>query len=273
MKKKIRLDKFLCDMQIASRSEIKKAASKGRISVNQEICRDTSMKILPEEDEVRFDGTLITYEKYRYYLFYKPYGCITATSDPVHDTVMDVFQEEKGKDLFPVGRLDKDTEGLLIVTNDGAFAHDLLSPAKHVEKTYYAIVSGTVAENDVNLFENGVDIKEDTLTRPAKLDLLALHESGAEIWQHTEQKIPDHFYPQFMTGHQYSEVKVTITEGKFHQIKRMFAAVGKEVIYLKRLSMGAFVLDGSLAPGTYRPFSEKELKFIKGNEYGGKDEH
>lgn len=268
MKNKLRLDKFLCDMQIGSRSEIKKAAAKGKITVNQEICKDTSAKISPEEDEVCFDGRLIPYEKYQYYLFYKPYGCITATSDKIHTTVMDVFKEEKGKDLFPVGRLDKDTEGLLIVTNDGDFAHNLLSPAKHVEKTYYAVVSGCVAERDVNLFETGVDIGESALTQPAKLSLLAFHDSGTEIRRHTVQKIPNYFCQRILPETSCSEIEVTITEGKFHQIKRMFSAIGKEVIYLKRLSMGEFVLDDSLEPGTYRPFSEAELKFVERN--GGK---
>ncbi|MCI8991352.1 MAG: rRNA pseudouridine synthase [Eubacterium sp.] len=262
----MRLDKFLCDMQLGSRSEIKKAAAKGKITVNQEICKDTSRKIVPGEDEVCFDGSLITYEEYQYYLFYKPYGCITATSDPVQSTVMDIFKGTKGKGLFPVGRLDKDTEGLLIITNDGEFGHQLLSPAKHVEKTYYAIVSGSVTEEDVNLFKKGVNIGKGVLTRPAKLHVLAAYDSETMVQRRAAQKIPDYFCPRFLPEHPYSEIEATITEGKFHQVKRMFSAVDKEVLYLKRLSMGEFVLDDSLSPGEFRPFSEAELQLVK--QYG-----
>ena len=174
---------------------------------------------------------------YEYYLFHKPAGCVSATEDNLHKTVMDYLTDVRRKDLFPVGRLDIDTEGLLFITNDGALAHELLSPAKHVEKTYYAKVEGHVTEDDVNLFEKGVDIGEDVPTKPAKLVVL----SEGDI----------------------SEVELTITEGKFHQVKRMFEAVGKKVIYLKRLSMGNLTLPKDLAPGEYRPLTKQELEHLR----------
>ena len=162
---------------------------------------------------------------------------MTATEDQLHKTVMDYLTDTVRSDLFPVGRLDIDTEGLLLITNDGALAHDLLSPAKHVEKTYYAVIDGVVTENDVNSFENGVDIGEEKLTKPGKLRIL--------------KSEPE------------SEIELTITEGRFHQVKRMFEAVGKKVTYLKRVEMGSLVLPDELAPGEYRPLTEEELQELR----------
>ena len=150
---------------------------------------------------------------------------------------MDYLTDTVRSDLFPVGRLDIDTEGLLLITNDGALAHDLLSPAKHVEKTYYAVIDGVVTEKDVNSFENGVDIGEEKLTKPGKLRIL---KSESE-----------------------SEIELTITEGRFHQVKRMFEAVGKKVLYLKRISMGPLQLTDDLKPGEYRPLTEEEITALK----------
>jgi 16S rRNA pseudouridine516 synthase len=172
-----------------------------------------------------------------YYLFYKPAGCVTATEDHMHKTVMDYLTDTVRSDLFPVGRLDIDTEGLLLITNDGALAHDLLSPAKHVEKTYYAVIDGVVTEKDVNSFENGVDIGEEKLTKPGKLRIL--------------KSEPE------------SEIELTITEGRFHQVKRMFETVGKKVLYLKRISMGPLQLTDDLKPGEYRPLTEEEITALK----------
>ena len=164
-------------------------------------------------------------------------GCVTATEDQLHKTVMDYLTDTVRSDLFPVGRLDIDTEGLLLITNDGALAHDLLSPAKHVEKTYYAVIDGVVTEKDVNSFENGVDIGEEKLTKPGKLRIL--------------KSEPE------------SEIELTITEGRFHQVKRMFEAVGKKVLYLKRISMGPLQLTDDLKPGEYRPLTEEEITALK----------
>lgn len=162
---------------------------------------------------------------------------MTATEDQLHKTVMDYLTDTVRSDLFPVGRLDIDTEGLLLITNDGALAHDLLSPAKHVEKTYYAVIDGVVTEKDVNSFENGVDIGEEKLTKPGKLRIL--------------KSEPE------------SEIELTITEGRFHQVKRMFEAVGKKVLYLKRISMGPLQLTNDLKPGEYRPLTEEEITALK----------
>ena len=182
-----------------------------------------------------------------YFMLNKPAGVVSAVTDNRDTTVVELIKDAKRKDIFPVGRLDKDTEGLLLITNDGELSHELLSPNKHVEKTYYAKVKGEVTEEDVRVFSEGLHLEKETLreekaekeieTKPAKLTVL----KAGEV----------------------SEVELTICEGKFHQVKRMFQAVGKEVLYLKRISMGGLVLDESLALGEYRPLTEKELLELK----------
>ena len=167
----------------------------------------------------------------------KPAGVISASDDSREETVVDLIAEQKRKDLFPAGRLDRDTEGLLLITNDGGLAHRLLSPKHHVDKRYYAEVSGTVTEDDVQAFADGLVLPDGLECLPAKLEILR---AGAT-----------------------SEIEVVIQEGKFHQIKRMFAARGMEVLYLKRLTMGPLVLDDSLEPGEYRRLTEKELQSLK----------
>ncbi|MGN0142534.1 MAG: pseudouridine synthase [Roseburia sp.] len=240
----IRLDKYLTELGIGTRSEVKKLLRTGRVTVNGLAAVKPEQKIDENEDAVCLDGERLSYAAFEYYLFHKPAGCVSATEDSVHKTVMDYLTDTRRTDLFPVGRLDLDTEGLLLITNDGKLAHALLAPARHVPKTYYARVAGCVTKRDVNLFEKGVDIGEDKLTKPAKLQIL----SSGDI----------------------SEITLTITEGKFHQVKRMFAAVGKEVVYLKRLSMGPLALPENLAPGEYRPLTEEELTalFLTAQESG-----
>ena len=233
----MRLDKFLTEMGLGTRSEVKKILKTKQITVNGEIVTKPETKVAPENDQISYKGEPVTYCEYEYYLFYKPAGCVTATEDQLHKTVMDYLTDTVRSDLFPVRRLDIDTEGLLLITNDGALAHDLLSPAKHVEKTYYAVIDGVVTEKDVNSFENGVDIGEEKLTKPGKLRIL--------------KSEPE------------SEIELTITEGRFHQVKRMFEAVGKKVTYLKRVEMGSLVLPDELAPGEYRPLTEKELQELR----------
>ena len=233
MKKEMRLDKFLADMGIGTRSEVKTYIKKGRITIGNEVMKKPEHKVLIDEEQVFFDGKLISYVTYEYYMLNKPAGVISATSDPNCKTVVDLIEEAKRKDLFPVGRLDKDTEGLLLITNDGGLAHSLLSPKKHVDKVYYAKIAGKVTEDDVRIFEQGVVIEEDFTAMPAELKILQAGDM--------------------------SEIQVTIREGKFHQVKRMFEAVNKEVLYLKRLSMGPLQLDSNLKLGEYRPLSEEEL--------------
>jgi 16S rRNA pseudouridine516 synthase len=233
----MRLDKFLSEMGVGTRTEVKKKIKAGLVTVNDVTASKPEQKVNEQEDVICCGGRRLYYEKFVYYLFHKPAGCVTATEDKLHRTVMDYLTDVTREDLFPVGRLDLDTEGLLLITNDGALAHELLSPVKHVPKTYFARIDGRVSSEDVNLFKNGVDIGEEHLTKPAELVIL---------------KSDD-----------YSEVTLTITEGKFHQVKRMFAATGKEVIYLKRLSMGSLILPEELAPGEYRPLTEDEIKQLK----------
>lgn len=233
----MRLDKFLTEMGLGTRSEVKKLLKTKQITVNGEVVTKPETKVEPENDQISYKGESVIYCEYEYYLFYKTAGCVTATEDHMHKTVMDYLTDTVRSDLFPVGRLDIDTEGLLLITNDGALAHELLSPAKHVEKTYYAIIDGVVTEDDVNHFKNGVDIDEEKPTKPGKLRIL--------------------------NSEPESEIELTITEGRFHQVKRMFEAVGKKVLYLKRISMGPLQLTDDLKPGEYRPLTEEEITALK----------
>lgn len=233
----LRLDKYLADMGVGTRSELKTWIRKGRVKINGEIVIKPETKVNLQSDEISFDDKRINYVEFLYYMLHKPAGVVSATMDNLSTTVLDLIEEKQGKDLFPVGRLDKDTEGLLLITNDGDLAHQLLSPKKHVDKVYYAKVKGKVTSEDGRAFENGVDIGEESLTMPAKLTILV----SGEI----------------------SEIELTIQEGKFHQVKRMFEAVDKEVIYLKRLSMGGLILDPSLAPGEYRELTSEEIGYLK----------
>ena len=233
----LRLDKYLADMGIGTRSEIKEWIRKGRVTLNDAVCTKPESKVTVGTDLVSFDNALVGYVKHQYIMLYKPAGVVSATNDNVSTTVLELIEDQKCKDLFPVGRLDKDTEGLLLITNDGELAHQLLSPKKHVDKVYFARVKGRVTEEDKDIFLQGVDIKDEELTMPATLTIL----SSDEI----------------------SEVELTLHEGRFHQVKRMFEAVGKEVIYLKRLSMGSLKLDPDLKPGEYRELTVGELDSLK----------
>ena len=240
----MRLDKYLAEMGAGTRSEVKKLIRAGRVTINDAVAEKPEQNLDPDADTVCLDGEVLLYAAYEYYLFHKPAGCVSATEDKVHKTVMDYLTDTLRNDLFPVGRLDIDTEGLLLITNDGTLAHELLSPAHHVPKTYYARVAGRVTEEDVRQFQKGVDIGEEKLTKPAELVILA---SGKE-----------------------SEIELTITEGRFHQVKRMFQAVGKEVLYLKRLSMGSLTLPETLLPGEYRALTQEELNLLQ-KETGNKE--
>ena len=233
MKKAVRLDKFLADAGAGTRSEVKKFIQKGKVQVNGVPAKKSEIKV-SEEDEVVLDGNRISQApEFVYYLLHKPAGYVSATEDKRDKTVMELVASDR-KGLFPVGRLDKDTEGLLLLTDDGELAHRLLSPKKHVDKTYYAKIDGQVTEEHVKQFREGLDIGDEKKTLPAVLTIL-------------------------LSG-QVSEIEVTIHEGRFHQIKRMFEAVGCKVTYLKRLSMGSLVLDETLPPGEYRPLTEAELE-------------
>ena len=235
----MRLDKYLAEMGVGTRQEVKKQIRQGKAAVNGTVVKAADTKIDETSDEVTIGGQNISYVSYEYYMLNKPAGVVSATEDRRDTTVIDLIKEKKRKDLFPVGRLDKDTEGLLLITNDGDLAHRLLAPKKHVDKVYYAKIDGMVTEEDVKRFAEGIDIgaEEEEMTRPAKLDIMKSAEE--------------------------SEIRLTIHEGKFHQVKRMFLAVGKEVTYLKRERMGTLCLDENLKPGEYRLLTEEEIENVR----------
>ncbi|MGI2326297.1 pseudouridine synthase [Planococcus sp. YIM B11945] len=230
----MRLDKFLSNMGFGSRKEVKDLLKSKAVEVNGEIIRDPKQHVDEKVDVVLVGGEPVTYVEFIYLLLNKPAGVVSATEDNYDKTVIDLLaKDEQHFKPFPVGRLDKDTEGLLLLTNDGKLAHELLSPKKHVDKTYFAVIKGTVTEEDGMAFEKGVMLDDGYMTKPARLKIL--------------------------TSGLVSEIELTITEGKFHQVKRMFQSVGKEVTYLKRLSMGPLQLDPALKLGEYRPLTEEEL--------------
>ncbi|MBQ7370735.1 MAG: rRNA pseudouridine synthase [Blautia sp.] len=240
MGKAVRLDKYLADAGIGTRSEVKKLIQKGQIRVDGNVCKHPETKVTPGETEVSYlEEPVKAAQECVYYLLHKPAGCVSATEDPREKTVMD-FISSKRRGLFPVGRLDKDTEGLLLITDDGLLAHCLLSPKKHVDKTYYAKVDGIVTEEDIASMKRGVDIGEEKVTLPAVLEILDTD-----------------------PGNGTSEIRLTIREGKYHQVKRMMEAVGKKVTYLRRISMGPLSLPSDLAPGQSRPLTEAELLALK----------
>lgn len=229
----IRLDKFLCDMGAGTRSEVKALIKKGRVSVDGTCVSRPELKIDEEQATVCLDGQPLCWTGMVYYLLHKPTGVVTATRDAREKTVMDLLEGAPGKDLFPVGRLDKDTEGLLLITNDGNLSHRLLSPAKHVEKTYYVRTKEPVTPEMCRQLQQGVEIGDEKPTLPAKVQTLPGKENALYL---------------------------TITEGRFHQVKRMLSAVDNEVVYLKRISMGPLVLEDSLLKGCWRALTETEKK-------------
>lgn len=232
----MRLDKYLADMGIGTRTEVKKLIRQGKIAVDGAIVKSPEAKIDVDKNQVTCGGEPVSYETFEYYMLNKPAGVVSATTDTKDKTVIDLIETKKRKDLFPVGRLDKDTEGLLLITNDGELAHRLLSPKKHVDKVYYAKVEGIVTQEDKRAFAEGVSLGGGEMAKPAGLEILVSDE--------------------------ISEIRLTIQEGKFHQVKRMFESVGKKVIYLKRLSMGTLVLDENLALGEYRTLTKEELEAL-----------
>ena len=224
-----------------TRSQLKEAARKGRIQVNGEVVKKADMKVNPSKDTVVFDGAAVTYVTMEYYMLNKPQGVVSATEDNRYQTVVDLIDDKNRRDLFPVGRLDIDTEGLLIITNDGPLAHRLLAPKKHVDKIYFAICDGAVEDSAVSLFAEGIELPDGLKCLPAKLEILKREEREGRV---------------------FSEIHLTIREGKFHQVKRMMEAVGCPVVFLKRMTMGPIALDETLKPGEYRPLTEKELEML-----------
>ena len=209
----------------------------GRVTVNGKKEKSAKLQINEERDEIRFDGQVLEYEEFVYYMMNKPQGVISATEDSIHRTVLDLLDDiARTKEVFPVGRLDIDTHGLLLLTNDGKLAHALLSPKRHVDKTYLAQVEGIMTQEDVETFAKGIPLKDFTC-QPAKLEFVSVDPKKNQ-----------------------SLVRVTIAEGKFHQVKRMVAYCGKEVVNLQRLTMGTLVLDENLERGEWRRLTREELE-------------
>ncbi len=234
----MRIDKLLANSGFGSRKDVKKLLKSGAVLCNEKKITDAKAHVDPEQDQIMVHGELVEYRKFIYVMMNKPQGYISATEDDRLQTVLDLLEPEDAyMKPFPVGRLDRDTEGLLVLTNDGQLAHDVLAPKKHVPKTYYAVIDGVVDEVDIERFKQGVTLDDGYVTKPGELTIL---KSGTQ-----------------------SEIELIITEGKFHQVKRMFEAVGKKVVYLKRIAMGALLLDESLEPGEYREMTEEELVLMQ----------
>lgn len=238
MIKRERLDKVLSNMGYGSRKDVKKIIKAGRVKVNNTILNKNDYKVNPYEDIITVDGIELKYREYIYLMMNKPKNVVSSTDDPLNSTVLDLIDEEYLIfKPFPAGRLDKDTEGLILLTNDGKLAHRILSPKNQVGKTYYVEVNGFVDESHIKSFREGIVLDDGYKTLPANLDIIQ--------------------------GDLFSKVKLTIKEGKYHQVKRMFQAVNMEVVYLKRLSIGTLELDEKLALGEYRELTEKEIQLLK----------
>lgn len=235
-----RLDKIVSNLGYGSRKEVKALVKKGLIEVDGVVVKDNGMAIDPETAVIRINGEEITYRKYIYLIMNKPAGVISATHDNREETVVDLLEiDHQVFNPFPVGRLDKDTVGLLLLTNDGDLNHKLISPKWHVDKVYFAKIDKEVTEEDVKEFKKGIKLDDGYVCKEAKLEILSASEEG-------------------------SEIKVTIQEGKYHQVKRMFEAVGKKVVYLQRIEFGGLKLDEEdLEEGEYRELTNEELAILK----------
>ena len=252
MAKDSRLDKYVAEAAGITRKDAKAALSKGRVRVNGVVCKNGDSKV-SDGDEVTLDGKSLAAEEFLYLMLHKPAGVVSATEDSRDKTVLDLIREQSAespeetgaagyflgkREVFPVGRLDKDTEGLLLLTDDGELAHCLLSPKKHVDKVYFARLEGEVPKDASDRFAEGIQVGQDYKALPAKLEVLSVKDG-------------------------FSEVHITLREGKFHQVKRMCHEIGCEVVYLKRLSMGNLCLDEALHPGECRKLTKEELALLK----------
>lgn len=227
----MRIDKFLANMGVGTRTEVKQLLKKGNVTVNDKKEKSSKTQINPDTDTVSVNETQIQYIDKIYLMLNKPKGYLSATEDNNQQTVIDLVEEFRYLELFPVGRLDKDTEGLLLITNDGQFNHQLMSPTKHVSKTYEVISEKTITKNDIESFKTGIELNEG-LAKPAQL----------------------------VEGDEKNKSFVTIYEGRYHQVKRMFHAIDNEVLALKRISIGDLKLDSALAPGEYRHLTQQDFK-------------
>ena len=277
----MRLDRFLADSGAGTRTEVKKLIQKGMVQVNGEKAKKPELKIDPETDVVEFGGEHIgARAEFVYYLLHKPAGYVSATEDTREKTVLELVPKDGRRNLFPVGRLDKDTEGLLLVTDDGQLAHQLLSPKKHVDKTYFAVAEGKVVPEDIEKIQVGVDIGDEEPALPGKLEILKVWEenpkqevaSGKDCERKnvkgdsetmTDKAYNEEYKADVEKSFWRSEILLTIQEGRFHQVKRMMEAVGKKVIYLKRISMGPLTLPDDLPKGQARELTPDELAVLR----------
>lgn len=244
---KERLDKALSSLGCGSRKEVGAMIRAGRAAVNGEIIRDPAYKVTPAEDRLTLGGAPVRWRIGRYYMLNKPPDLVSACVDNLHETVLSVFPEAERRGLFPVGRLDKNTEGLLLITDDGGFAHALTAPRRHVDKVYAALVEGRLELSAPKRFAEGLTLADGTLCKPAELKIEGVQDG-------------------------LTRVEVTLREGKHHQVKRMIAAVGGHVEHLKRLSIGPLRLDDSLAPGEYRELTEEEVSMLRNAARGNASE-
>ena len=229
----IRLDKWISSGAVLTRSESRKMIRAGRVTVDGQVCKKPEQKLDQAKARVLLDGKAVICEDFLYLMMNKPAGFVSASKDSREKTVLSLV-DRPPRGLFPVGRLDKDTEGLLLLTNDGPLAHELLAPGRHVDKTYYARLDGPVGEKEKEAFRHGLDIGDEKPTLPSRLEI---GEKAEEVW-------------------------ITIQEGRFHQVKRMAKAVGRTVVYLRRISMGPLILDENLKPGQYRRLTQEELAML-----------
>lgn len=248
---KLRLDKFISNMTKFSRTEAVERIYHNHITVNGRIKKDPAIKVDPEKDEICLDGEKIEYEEFVYYMLNKPAGVVSATEDKKYKTVVDLI--DTSREIAPVGRLDIDTEGLMLLTDDGKLAHRLISPKKHVDKVYYAEIDGEISAEVIKGFEEGIDYGEDKPSEPGKLEII----TDADIIKKMDASKSSESSSK--GSKPVSAAYVTIHEGKFHQIKRMFEVYGLHVTYLKRISMGKLTLDETLAPGAYKKILREDI--------------
>ena len=234
----MRLEHLLMNHFDISRKQMKKLISSGEVLIDSIPATHVSNNVDPQLQVITVQGTRIEDNSQKYYLLNKPKGLISATTDQQLPTVIDLFKKENVEGLYPIGRLDRDTEGLLIITNNGPLGYRLLNPVQHIEKEYYVEVNGPLDDSCIQRFHEGIMFHDGTICKPAKLSILESSPS-------------------------FSKATVTISEGKFHQIKKMFLCVGVKVTFLKRIRFGEFVLDSSLAPGEYRALNSPELQILK----------
>lgn len=230
----MRLDRFLCEVHIGSRSQVKEWIKKGMVQADGRTIRKPEYKVDEEKTQVTFQGSLLSWKKFEYYILNKPAGTVTSNSDPHSPVVMELLKDIPNKELFPVGRLDKDAEGFLLITNDGELAHRLLAPKSHVPKTYFLRLREVFTDEQADRLLEGVDIGEKKLCLPAETKVISKQ-----------------------------EIFITVWEGKFHQVKRMLKAAGNEVLFLKRVAFGSLTLDETLAPGAYRRLTDEEINQLK----------